>query len=109
MKENLIGTKDEENKANILKIYPLSANPCQAVEAVEFGFDMFSGSYPKKISEKGQALMFSYELEDKNKNEEEDDDDTENNRKSAKRQRVEIVIDLNDKMFVFFNSKCILF
>ena len=57
---------------------------------------MFSGSYPKIVSEKGQALMFSYELD------ESDEDDAENNKKAAKRQRVELIIDLNDKMLAIF-------
>lgn len=67
---------------------------------------MFSGSYPKIVSEKGQALMFSYDLDESEKKAEEksnsDEDDAENNKKAAKRQRVELIIDLNDKMLAIF-------
>lgn len=66
------------------------------IQAVELGFDIFSGSYPYVQAEKGVAFLFDWKMEE--------NDDTEP--VSAKRRKVEteqelktteVMIDLNDK------------
>jgi hypothetical protein len=76
------------------------------VSAVELGFDVFNGSYPMKLTQGSQALMFDYVYERKA-----EDSDEEEYEVSAKRRRVandeassvteksqtQLLIDLNDK------------
>ena len=96
------------------------------MNAIELGFDIFTGSYPYLLSQRGQALVFDYELSDEeelnethvNKYTEEKDDDQEDEEANApgKRRKIQeddvpakrikieqnkykILIDLNDKKF----------
>ncbi len=65
-------------------------SPEKVVEAVELGFDLFTGSYPYILTDKRQALMFNYEMSP-------DSEDIETPAKRAKKEKVPTLLDLNDK------------
>jgi hypothetical protein len=48
---------------SILKIYPYAARADQACEAVELGFDVVSGSYPKILSDQFRATMLKTKMD----------------------------------------------
>lgn len=68
----------------------MALSPEKVVEAVELGFDLFTGSYPYILTDKRQALMFDYEMN-------EDNEDPETPAKRIKREKAPTVLDLNDK------------
>lgn len=89
---------------NVLRIYPLAASPNQVLDAIEHGFDLFTGiktirlfflksicnllnikgSYPFLITQNYHALMLDSEINEDNSDE--DDDEYE---VKAKRRRKE--------------------
>lgn len=56
---------------------------------------VFSGSYPKVLSDSGKALLLISKMENLDLNEHESDNENES---SKKRKKIEIVIDLKEKM-----------
>lgn len=74
---------------------------------MELGLDVFSGSYPYLVTQKGHASLYEYKMQEpENKGEEGLDSDGEENDEAlpAKRRKLEakeISIDLNDKKFVY--------
>jgi len=75
---------------NIFRKFPLALSPENVVEAVELGFDLFTGSYPYILTEKRQALMFDYEMSEDNEN-------IETPAKRVKKEKLPTLLDLNDK------------
>ena len=47
----------------MLNIYPIASSPIQVIQAVELGFDLFSGTYPFLLTQRNQAMSLSYDLE----------------------------------------------
>lgn len=88
-----------------MRVYPLAARPDQVVEAVEFGFDLFTGSYPFVITQNCQALVFESEMSDDNaeaanKEEEEYEVKAKKRKESIPEQpkkENKVLIDLKDK------------
>ena len=58
---------------------------------------MFSGSYPKILSDTGKATLLNTQMEIPSGNEEAESDSDDEVR-TKKRKKIEIVVDLNDKM-----------
>jgi hypothetical protein len=93
---------------NILRLYPLPSRPDQIVKAVELGFDLFSGSYPFVLTNKSQALIFSYVL---NRSEDENYeispkkrkvDQTHSNISNSNSKKSSIILNMIDKRQVKF-------
>lgn len=60
--------KEAQNHFNkleevVLNIYPIASSPIQVIQAVELGFDLFSGTYPFLLTQRNQAMSLSYDLE----------------------------------------------
>jgi queuine tRNA-ribosyltransferase accessory subunit len=52
----------DEKNSNILKSMLLILRPDNVIKAVDLGIDLFSGSYPYYITQRGEALTFKYKL-----------------------------------------------
>jgi hypothetical protein len=61
------------------------ARPDQVVSAIELGFDIFSGSYPMKITQNIQAMMFETQYTKKITNVITESDNSEESGVPAKR------------------------
>ena len=87
-------------------MFLLAWRPDNVVKAVELGIDLFSGSYPYVITQRGEVCVYEYKMtdDDKKTNEEkdDDDDDDESSEPASKKRKQTIInsgqvtIDLND-------------
>jgi queuine/archaeosine tRNA-ribosyltransferase len=63
----------------LFRIYPLASRPDQVLNAIELGFDIFTGSFPFLTTQRSQASIYNYkydyEIENKNSNDDDNDDD----------------------------------
>jgi hypothetical protein len=92
---------NEELKSSqdAFKIYSFSGRPDQVMQAVELGFDIFTGSYPYLETQKGHACMYDYKMP----NDINSDSDDEQENVPIKKRKIEDLskndtfIDLNDK------------
>ncbi len=101
--KNELGLRD----SNCTVIFPDVCRPDQVVSAVELGFDIFNGSYPMKVTQLNQALMFDFVYSPNQNSEDHDDEDYEvsakkrrftENETDSKAQQSPLLINLNDKM-----------
>ena len=47
----------------MVNVYPIASAPNQVIQAVELGFDLFSGTYPYLLTQRNQAMSLSYDLD----------------------------------------------
>ena len=48
---------------NSFKIYSYSGRPDQILNAVELGFDVFSGSFPFILTQQNRASLYKYKMD----------------------------------------------
>ncbi len=82
------------------------------MNAIELGFDIFTGSYPYILTQKGHACLFDYYMNSENDGNINDDndknvDDSHNDGPVKKKRKYsftsnkETFLDLNDKKYIF--------
>lgn len=95
-----------EKVSESFKIYSYSGRPDQVVQAVELGFDIFTGSFPYLLTQENHACMYEYKMT-ANEKSVESDEETEGPEVPIKRQKLsesvektkETFIDLKDQKY----------
>ena len=90
------------------RVYLFSGRPDQVVNAVELGFDIFSGSFPYLLTQKGHAGLYDYKMPiaTNNDSDHSDNDDEPASKVPIKKRKIsepsmhENFIDLNDKKYL---------
>jgi queuine tRNA-ribosyltransferase subunit QTRTD1 len=88
----------------VLRVFPVSGRPDTVCEAVEQGFDLFSGSYPFAVTNNSQALSFEYSLEKaQEQNDQDNDQDDEDYQVARKKKKtrvdLEVLLNIKDKKY----------
>lgn len=85
--------------SNSLRIYSYSGRPDKVLNAIELGFDLFTGSYPYLVTIKNEAILFDVKMVE---NSDEDEIPTKRRRLNTPKVEAEneTTIDLSDKKYL---------